>query len=680
MTLLLQVNLLLAVTALLMLGEERLFAWARGRVPGNRKLRFAQVTFVAAIVLPLGLKLIPSSDIRGVSSPTFRVYAEGLARPLPLSASPRLRTPDAPALTPAPAPVEPLDYQTLLLGLWLAGLIFFAARFGRDYYRMCAVLRGAVELKTYRRIRIVASGDVHVPFSVRTFRSAWIVLPGSLLSERADRDLAVKHELQHHRQGDTWWVLLMEFVGCAFYANPAMHLWKNIITELQEYACDEALTGQKEIPSQTYGSCLLRVAEAALEHRQMYVGTTSMAAIIKDSKYFRKFLLRRIEMITEERAPRRTWMALVAAAGTLGMTLAFAVGAEKLVRAESGVNPGTLATDPAIQKMTDEILSRALARHRATAGFIIVAEPATGKILAVSNADRRSRRAGHWILNQRMETASIQKPLVVAQGLEEEKISLGQEFDCEKGSYSYNGQVYRDWKDVGWPKLTTVKAIANSSNICAIKIGQAVGETGIRSLLDRFGFGENGVASHLPEARVGERPAPGPQFIPQATIGLGFKSTPVEVLQAYGAIANGGQLMEPVPVDGSPHRIRKVLGDEAVSEMRRLLRAVVLEGTGDQAASDLYSTAGKTASSFMNDFMDEQWPKQLSNYAGFIGFAPVGKPAVEVYVGIINPNSYRIDGKGIPHDGAHGRTHAAPVFKEVVENVLTHLKVSPDRI
>lgn len=62
----------------------------------------------------------------------------------------------------------------------------------------------------------------------------------------------------------------------------------------------------------------------------------------------------------------------------------------------------------------------------------------------------------------------------------------------------------------------------------------------------------------------------------------------------------------------------------------------------------------------------------MANQAGFIGFAPAQNPAIEVYVGIINPNT---DGTG-----AHGGYHAAPVFKEVVENVLTHMKVAPNKI
>lgn len=124
--------------------------------------------------------------------------------------------------------------------------------------------------------------------------------------------------------------------------------------------------------------------------------------------------------------------------------------------------------------------------------------------------------------------------------------------------------------------------------------------------------------------------------------------------------------------DSSKQVIRRVLSEESALESREILRQVVLRGTGKNAISALYSTAGKTASGYMPDLT--QWDlverKQRPNYAGFIGFAPVNNPRVEVYVGIFDPDT----GTG----GAHGGEHAAPVFKTIVESVLKYMKVAPD--
>lgn len=669
MNLFIQINIVLAVAGVLFAASEKVLSLCRVRMGYIKILRFAQVLFVAALLVPLLLRAIPAKSMSGVQSATFQAYSEGMVAPLTVK-----------KISPAPVAVIPTvreieftpNYSLILLWLWILGCGYFLVRFAMNYMKVKRILYAASPLRQNGRIKIVASGEVFVPFSVWLNGGMWIVIPESLLLDKKDLDLAIKHEMQHHRQGDTWWTMLMEGLSCFFFFNPAMYLWKNIITEYQEFSCDESLTGQKKISSQDYGSCLLRVAEAALEHREMYVGTTSMAAIIKDSNYFKKFLMRRIEMITEEKSYRRNWIAIAAGSVMVVVSLTAAIAAEKLVR--GSINPGVVEVDKDVQKIADDVLSRSLKQMKATAGFIIVAEPSTGRILAVSNMDLKKKRQGQWVLNELMETASIAKPLVVAEAFEEGKTDLTTKHNCENGKYNYNGTVYRDWKAEGWSSLTTSEAIELSSNVCAIKIGEQLGEAGIETMLDKFGFGAGGTAQHFPQARPGERPVKGPQLIPQVTSGFGFKSSALEIVQAYGALVNGGTLMEPVAHDGKTKSIRRVLSPENSDKMRTLLQNAVLQGTGKKALSNRYSTAGKTASALMNDFMNIEWygTKKAANYAGFIGFAPVNKPAIEVYVGIINPNT---DGTG-----AHGGGHAAPVFKEVIENVLAHLKVAPDKI
>ncbi len=669
MNLFLQMNLVLAIAGVLFATSEKLLALCNVRMGYVKILRFAQVLFLAALLVPFILKAIPAQSMSGVPSATFQAYAEGMEAPLSVK-----------GISQAPVEVIPAvqesdftpNYSFLLLSLWMVGCAYFLVRFFMSYNKVKRILYAATPLRQNGRIKIVASGDVFVPFSVWLNRGMWIVIPESLLVDKKDLDLAIKHEMQHHRQGDTWWTMGMELLSCFFFINPAMYLWKNIITEYQEFSCDESLTGQKKVSSQEYGSCLLRVAEAALEHREMYVGTTSMAAIIRDSHYFKKFLMRRIEMITEEKSYRRNWIAIAAGSVMVVVSLTAAIAAEKLVR--GSINAGTVEVDKDVQKIADDVLARSLKSMKATAGFIIVAEPATGRILAVANMDLKKKRPGHWILNELMETASIAKPLVVAEAFEEGKTDLTTKHNCENGKYNYNGTVYRDWKTDGWSSLTTSEAIELSSNVCAIKIGEQLGEAGIETMLDKFGFGAGGTAQNFPQARPGERPVKGPQLIPQVTSGFGFKSSALEIVQAYGALVNGGTLMEPVSHDGKAKSVRRVLSADNSDKMRTLLQNAVLHGTGKKAQSDRYTTAGKTASSLLNDFMNIEWygTKKVANYAGFIGFAPVNKPAIEVYVGIMNPNT---DGTG-----AHGGGHAAPVFKEVIESVLTHLKVAPDKI
>lgn len=667
-----QINFLLALTGLLFVSYQFFCNYFGSKISSVKQLRFAQVLFVLAVGLPLLLKLVPESNLAGMKPATYEVYAEDLSA-LPMMNAKHQTAKIVEMTTSSISAVNTTyDLEFWLMSFWIVGLVFFLLRFLRSYFFLSKKLVNATPLRQNLKIKIVASSEVFVPFSVRMLSSFWIVVPETTLTHKQDLRLAIKHEMQHHRQGDTWWALAMEFVGCFLYFNPAIYLWKNIIIELQEYACDEALAGQEDVSSHEYGSCLLRVAEAALNNRQRYAGTASMAAIVRDSNYFKKFLLRRIEMIMEEKTTKRTWLAY-----TLGFTLtlasmAVAIATEKLVRFENGINPGKVSVDKDVQKIADDALKRAMYRTKSTAGFIIVAEPSTGKVLAVANVDLKGNRKGHWALNELIEAASIIKPIVAGEAIEQKLTDSTTKHDTENGTYKYNGEVYRDWKDSGWDSLTTTEIIERSSNIGAIKMGEALGEKNLSQMLTKFGFGNEGTASSFPEAKIGEVPSnTHQQFIPQASVGFGYRVSALEILQAYGAIANGGHLMKPIQKNQKESVLRRVLSTESAQKVRIILTNVIKNGTGKNADSDLYTTAGKTASTRLNEFRQMDWKVKQANYAGFIGFAPVSKPKIEVFVGLMNADT---DGSG-----SHGGEHAAPVFKEVIENVLTHFKVSPDK-
>jgi hypothetical protein len=503
-----------------------------------------------------------------------------------------------------------------------------------------------------------------------------------MLANARDFRLAVRHEIQHHRQGDTSWAVLIEFLVCFFFPNPAIYIWKREITEFQEFSCDEALIGRKDISSHDYGSCLVRVAEAALGVRQMYAGTTCMAADSRNPNYFKSFLRRRVEMFTNHKKPpvHRLAGILVGTLATV-FTIALAVSAEQSMRSNDQpiVNPGSISVDPAIQEIADKALGDAIKNENAKSGFAIVADPNTGRVLAVANIDTTGQRLGRWALSQRFEPASLTKPLVAAQALEMGLTTPQENHSCENGSYSYGGRTYHDWKTTGWDHLSTEDTIAFSGDICSIKIGEKVGIAGLQKMLINFGFGSEGSAKSFPEARPGVLPfterATYPDFIPAVSDGYGFQVTSIEVVQAYGAIANGGNLMTPEFAAVTQGQVvRRVLSLEKSQEMKAILEQVVLKGTAKgHANSELYSTAGKTATAYTPDLT--QWDlvegKKKGNFAGFIGFAPVKEPRVEVFVGIRDPHT--------DQKPASGGTDAAPVFKQITESVLKYMNVAPDK-
>jgi beta-lactamase regulating signal transducer with metallopeptidase domain len=571
-----------------------------------------------------------------------------------------------------------VDYRRFFLALWILGIAFFAARFVKNYINLRNLLISSVVFKTTKKLKIVVSDNVNVPFSVRMFKFYWVVIPVELLNTRTDFSLAIKHELQHHRQGDTLWAVLIEVLACILFFNPIIYFWKNTIIEFQEFSCDEALTGQEDVTSHDYGSCLLRVAETALTNRQVYAGTTSMAVVFKNSKYFKTFLLRRIEMIVKEKKSTSKWIPICTGLMLAVLTVSLAYGVEKVSRSrQKAINKGTLVVDNDIQKIANDALDKALLNTRFSEGFIIVADPVSGKILAVANKDNKNIKKGNWALSLLMEPASIEKTFVIAQALEKNATNADEVHQCENGKYKYKGQLYRDWKEVGWKSLTTSETLAISSDICTIKIGEKLGETALEEMVQNYGFGEDGTAKDFPEARVGDTPQADDQFIPKVALGYAFRNSPLEIMQAFGAIANGGNLMKPIMANSQKSEtIRRVLSAENSLKMKALLQDVVVSGTGKNALSPFYTTAGKTASARLNDYMGIDWygvNKKHANLAGFIGFAPVNNPRVQVFVGLIDPDTDR------NKTGAHGGEHAAPVFKDVTESILAFMKVAPDK-
>lgn len=568
---------------------------------------------------------------------------------------------------------------TLLPVLLLFGFCFMLSRFVWNVWRINKLISNSVVIRKLGKVCVALSSSISIPFSVQLLQNRWVVLPESLLERSLDFKIALKHELQHHRQHDTWWAFVMELIICFFFPNPAVYLWKKEIIELQEFSCDESLIGQKGISSHDYGSCLLRVAEAALGNRQMYVGTTCMAAISKDPNNNKSFLRRRIEMFTSQERPRRyRWAGALVGTTAVTLTLAAAFGAEQSIRSkvQNEPNPGSVIVDPDIQSIAEKALAEAIKSQNAKGGFAIVADPTSGKILAVANIDTAGKKTGYWSLSQALEPASHAKVIVAAQAIESGLTGPQDYHSCENGTYKFGNDFFHDWKSGGWERLTTEGTIMVSSDICSIKIGELVGAEALQKMLVQFGFGPGGTAESFPAAMPGLLPGKTgkAKMIPKITAGFGFKSTPIEMVQAYGAIANGGKLLKPQLANssGGAEVIRQVMTKENAETVKEILRQVVLKGTGKPAQSHLYSMAGKTATSYIPDL--RKWElvegREKGNYAAFIGFAPVKEPRIEVYVGIQDPNT---DGTG-----AHGGAHAAPVFKRIVEDVLKHMNVSVD--
>ncbi len=572
-----------------------------------------------------------------------------------------------------------------ILFAFIFGFVIFSYRLYKNISEIKELIRNAILIRKIGKVVVSVSDSAAVPFSILIAREAHVVLPARLVSSAQDFKTAIYHELQHHRSRDTSWALVIEVLVCLFYFNPAIYFWKNAIIEIQEFSNDEALIGRRKVSSYDYGSCLLRVAEAALGSRKMQVGTTCMAAALKNPKYFKSFLRRRIEMFRHhEKSRRRNLVGIALGTFSLVTTFAVAYGAQQVARpvAQTAPNPGKAIFDPVIQKMSEKILQEYVAKFKAKGGFVLVSDPSTGRLLAAANvSDEPSLKNKNWALAFQLEPASAMKGIITASAIDKSLIQPDQEFNCENGSYLYGHHLYHDWKP--FDHLTVAETIAQSSNICSIKIGQRLGTSRIAATMLDFGFGPDGSGKDFPEAVPGEIPDysqyPLEDYIAVISSGNtaipGFRVTPLEMVQAYSVIANQGKLMKPLngsEPDSSITMIRQAISLASADEMKVILAKAVTEGTGKNARSKLYTTAGKTSTAFDPQTHDHDLVGGERKIAGFVGFAPTGSPRLVIYAGIIDPTNSK-DKK------PHGNEHAAPVFRQVAEEVLQYLQVPSDK-
>jgi TonB family protein len=212
------------------------------------------------------------------------------------------------------------DLQTVVTLLLLAGLAWQVARLVLQVQKLRGIIGNATELRCIRGSHLLVSSEIATPFSTRALGKTHIVFPMTLLESPRNLRLAVKHELQHVRNGDLEWVILLEAVKVLCFWNPAAWLWHNEFDCLQEFACDEALVDRRHVTPQAYGTCLLEVASA-----------NSGNALLAASNMVPKFswwqdtqsqLKRRITMLTNMRGTKHQLLKTLgyAALAGLGMT------------------------------------------------------------------------------------------------------------------------------------------------------------------------------------------------------------------------------------------------------------------------------------------------------------------------------------------------------------------------
>jgi len=356
---------------------------------------------------------------------------------------------------------------------------------------------------------------------------------------------------------------------------------------------------------------------------------------------------------------------------------------------EIAAKPGqtvVLTIDQTIQYQAEQALQAAVQQSRAKSGTVIVLDPRSGEILALANAptfdpnrvaDAKPETRSNWALQNIYEPGSTFKVVAFSAALEKKLARIDERIDCQMGAITVAGRVVHDHHPFG--SLTIPEALAKSSNVAAIKLGLRVGDQTMYDFIRRFGFGSK-TGIELPGETNGilrrvERWQP--SSIGSIAIGQEVGVTPVQMVAAFGALANDGVRIAPhlirevrdaggnVVYRAQPEQ-RRVISAETAIALRGMLEGVTLNGTAKKAQLDGYSAAGKTGTAQKIDPKTRTY--SATKFVGsFVGFAPVSNPQVVIIVVIDEPSG-----------AYHGGDVAAPVFRAVAEQVLPTLAIEPD--
>jgi cell division protein FtsI (penicillin-binding protein 3) len=357
-------------------------------------------------------------------------------------------------------------------------------------------------------------------------------------------------------------------------------------------------------------------------------------------------------------------------------------------RRESAANPGAsvvLTIDQTIQYIAEKELARAISETHALQGTLVVQDPGTGELLAMANWPTFDpNNAGSYPDDMRMDRAvsaayepgSTFKVITMVGAIEHGVARPDELVDCQMGSILVAGRLIHDWKPYG--VLTVTQILAHSSDVGAIKLALRIGAPRFYDTIRQFGIGQpTGIL--LPgENRGLLRPVENwtPSSIGSLAMGQEVSVTPIQIISAISAIANGGTLYRPRAVrevQGGTQSVALPGSDptqatdpKTAATVREMMEDVVLEGTGKPAQLDGYTAAGKSGTAQQIDPATGRYSRTRYN-ASFVGFAPVNNPAITVLVVLDSPEGQH-----------HGGMVGGPVFKRVAEQVLAYMDVPHD--
>lgn len=348
----------------------------------------------------------------------------------------------------------------------------------------------------------------------------------------------------------------------------------------------------------------------------------------------------------------------------------------------------TLTIDATVQFIAERALEQAMVDTKPAHASVIVMDPKTGEILAMAN--RPTYDPNHYdkgkeqdfkniAVTNLYEPGSTFKPIIASAALASGKWTVDTVYN-DTGSIMASGHVMQNWNGEGYGKVRLLEILKFSINTGMARLGLTTGPEILSEYVHKYGFGHP-TGIELP----GE--GEGLLFNPEEmadidtasmSIGQGIAVTPLQMVRAFGAIANGGILMKPhivkaynnpdgtVASETQTESQGQAIPENVASTIVEILEKEVSEGGGNKAMVEGYHFGGKTGTA---QKLNTEYGGYLDGryIASFIGFGPVEDPKFVVLVAIDDPSNGSIYGGQI----------AAPVFKDIMSQLVRYYQISP---
>jgi cell division protein FtsI (penicillin-binding protein 3)/stage V sporulation protein D (sporulation-specific penicillin-binding protein) len=365
---------------------------------------------------------------------------------------------------------------------------------------------------------------------------------------------------------------------------------------------------------------------------------------------------------------------------------------EKVAEAEPGKNL-VLTIDRNMQEIVEKALKDGVAEFSAKSASAVVVDPFTGEILAMASYptfDPNSKTQGvgrmskNDIVSMSYEPGSTFKVITAAAALENGVVDTAKVYKDEGRCWRWNPRSEQICDTHVYGDMNMGEAMVQSSNIVFAKIASEVGAERLYRMARNFGFGmrtsedfegeESGKLLQPYELTRDDRTL--------KTMGFGHavSVTPIQMVMAYAAVANGGKLMEPMIVkewrdaDGNlvekkePVEVRRVISEKTAAKIRKMLNNVVNSGTAKRVASKKLPDVlfgGKTGTAEKFNQETGRYDRN-SQVASFIGLAPVEDSRYVCLVLVDDPQGMHVGG-----------LTAGPIFRRIMEGVYYHPELSP---